>query len=149
MKINVAKKKITTNDIGKVALSVLYNSGYEWLQTQKENKEFIIEIKNRRNPKFHRMVFAIASYVVYHAPESSIWSRLTPYLFIKAVAREFGFVEIEYTLDGEPHLKAQSIAYESMEQKEFEELFDKIVLEASRITHIKIRDILLSYKDFM
>jgi len=149
MKINVMKKKITSNDIGKTAISVLYNSGYEWLQKQKEGKEFIIEYKNPRNPKFHRMVFAVANFVNFHAPEDSIWSKLTPYMFIKAIERAFGYIEYEYDLQGKEYVKAKSIAFESMTQSEFEELFDKVLDEAVNITSVSKMEIIQNYKEFM
>ena len=86
-----------------------------------------------RNPKFHRMIFAIAQNVVDNAPEKSYWSGKDAKHFIKAVELTIGMMEEIMDCNGQVHLQAKSIAYENMDDEEFKTLFDPMITEGARV----------------
>jgi len=89
-----------------------------------------------RNPKFHRMIFAIAQTVVTNAPEGSYWSGKDAKHFIKAVELTIGMTEEIMDCNGQVHLQAKSIAFENMDDEEFKTLFDPLVKEGARVLEI-------------
>lgn len=89
-----------------------------------------------RNPKFHRMVFAIAQSVIDNAPEDSYWNGKEAYSFIKAVELTHGFTDEMMDCNGEVHLVPKSIAFESMDESEFKRIFDALITEAARVLGI-------------
>jgi len=148
MKIASQIKEITPNDIGKKAIFCLYNSGHEFINKH-NNKKMSINISNNRSAEFHRLVFAVAQLLVYSAPESSMWNNKDPYLFIKAVELEHGFVEPVQRLDGKIEFYPVSISFTNMSQKRFKELFDCILKEAAKILDCSIEEILQNKGEFM
>ena len=86
-----------------------------------------------RNPKFHRLVFAVAQSVVENAPEGSYWSGKDGYSFIKAVELTHGFTDEMMDCNGEVHLIPRSIAFENMDETEFKKIFDPLIKEAARV----------------
>lgn len=95
-----------------------------------------------RNPKFHRLVFAVTTAVIDNAPEDSYWHGKDAYHFIKAVELKAGMVDEIVDLNGEVHLIPKSIAFENMSEDEFKKLFDALVTEAARILGCSERDVL-------
>ena len=86
-----------------------------------------------RNPKFHRLVFAVAQSVVENAPGGSYWSGKDAYSFIKAVELTHGFTDEMMDCNGEVHLIPRSIAFENMDETEFKKIFDPLIKEAARV----------------
>ena len=86
-----------------------------------------------RNPRFHRMVFAVAKTVIDNAPDGSYWQNKDAYAFIKAVELTHGFTDEMSDCNGEVHLVPRSIAFENMDDDEFKKLFDPLITEAARV----------------
>ena len=95
-----------------------------------------------RNPKFHRMVFAVAQMVTDNAPEGSYWSGKDGYSFIKAVELTHGFTDEMIDCNGEVHLVPRSIAFENMDNDEFKKLFDPLITEAARVLGVSEGELL-------
>ena len=95
-----------------------------------------------RNPKFHRLVFAVAQSVVDNAPEGSYWSGKDAYSFIKAVELTHGFTDEMMDCNGEVHLVPRSIAFENMDETEFKKLFDPLIAEGARVLGCTENDLL-------
>ncbi|HNX82641.1 MAG TPA: DUF1367 family protein [Candidatus Omnitrophota bacterium] len=95
-----------------------------------------------RNPKFHRLVFAVASAVTDNAPEGSCWNGKDAYHFIKAVELQAGFVDELVDLNGEVRMVPKSIAFENMAEDEFKKLFDVLISEGARILGMTERELL-------
>lgn len=95
-----------------------------------------------RNPKFHRMIFAIAGKVVENAPHDSYWHGKKPIHFIHAVELTIGMVEEEIDLSGQVHLRAKSVKFENMDDDEFKTIYDPVVTEGARILGISERELL-------
>ena len=95
-----------------------------------------------RNPKFHRLVFAVAQSVVENASEGSYWNGKDAYSFIKAVELTHGFTDEMMDCNGEVHLVPRSIAFESMAEDEFKKLFDALITEAARVLGVTENELL-------
>lgn len=95
-----------------------------------------------RNPKFHRLIFGVASMVIDNAPEESYWHGKDPKHFIKAVMLTIGQVEEVVDFKGEVHMTPKSIAFENMDETEFKPIGDAVVKEAARILGISERDVI-------
>lgn len=94
----------------------------EVLKRHKVGSEFWVEIKKARNPKYHRMYMALLR-IVYENQE-----RYTNFrIFRKAVELAAGHVEIIPSLDGEPHIQVQSIAWDALDEHGFQELFPQVM----------------------
>ena len=95
-----------------------------------------------RNPKFHRMVFAVAQMVTDNAPEGSYWRGKDGYSFIKAVELTYGFTDEMMDCNGEVHLIPRSIAFENMDEAEFKKIFDPLITEAARVLGVTENELL-------
>jgi hypothetical protein len=118
------------------------DAGSETAISKMKDKEWSLEYNKARNPKFHRMVFAIAQMVCDNAPEDSYWHEKDGYHYIKACELKAGFVDELIDLDGEIHFIPKSIAFESMADDEFKKIFEVMVKEAARILGCSERDVL-------
>lgn len=94
---------------------------------------YTMETCKARNPKFHRLVFAVANLV---CSNSAAWSN--PHLFVKAVQLTYGFTEPMRDTHGEVFQIPRSIAFENMDEDEFKKIFECLLIEASRITGVDI-----------
>lgn len=99
----------------------------------KEGAAYSLTYAPARNPKFHRLVFAVAQSVVENAPEGSYWRGKDGYSFIKAVELTYGFTDEMMDCNGEVHLIPRSIAFENMDETEFKKIFDPLIKEAARV----------------
>jgi hypothetical protein len=108
----------------------------------KNGASYSLEYNKARNPKFHRMVFAVAQKVCDNAPEDSYWNGKDAYHLIKAVELKIGFVDELVDFDGEVHMIPKSIAFENMEEADFKKLFDALLEEGARILGCTIRELL-------
>ena len=106
------------------------------IQKWKTGAEYGLEYKLSRNSKFHRMIFAIANMTVENAPEESPWNGKPAIMLIKAVELDNGFAEPQLKLNGEINMIAKSIAFDNMDQDEFDKLYNPLVKECARILDI-------------
>ena len=87
-----------------------------------------------RNPKFHRKFFALLNFAFDHweAPkgfetEISVTPQKNFEQFREDAIILAGFYEVYWRLDGTFRTKAKSISFASMEEDEFEELYNKVI----------------------
>lgn len=91
-----------------------------------------LEIKNKRNPLFHRKYFALLK-VGFDAVDYGDHTykgqpvKKNPKSFRKDIAILCGFYEVEYKYDGSFRLVAKSISFAKMEETEFELLFSQTI----------------------
>jgi hypothetical protein len=148
MKLEAKIRRVQMSDLDSTAIFCSYNSGHDYVNKHID-KEMTINLANNRSGKMHRKAFAIAKFCSYHAPEISPWSGKDPYLFIKAVELEHGFVEPCMDLEGKITFIPASISFTNMSQNDFNKLFQALVTETSKITLIEEDDILENYREFM
>lgn len=108
----------------------------------KSGAQYSLTYAPARNPKFHRLVFAVATSVVTNAPEGSYWNGKDALHLIRAVEISVGLVDEIVGFDGEVHMMPKSIAFENMDEAEFKKVFDRLVTEGARILGCSERELL-------
>lgn len=101
--------------------------------------QYTVEIKQARNPGFHRKMFAFLGFCFEH------WSAENAGLEFADEATQFdtfrrnltvlaGFREVSYTIDGRMRVEAKSLAHGKMEDDEFERCYHAMINAA--IEHV-------------
>ena len=104
----------------------------ERLERFKSGAIYPIEIKQARNPAFHGKVFAFMQFCFEH------WSADKTDARFKTSAAQFdtfrknltvlaGYKDVTFTIDGRLRVDAQSLAFNQMEQDEFEECYSALI----------------------
>lgn len=104
----------------------------EALQKFRNGEQYEIEIKQSRNPAFHRKVFAFFNFCFEHwAADKTEWQYFDEHkqfdTFRKNLTVLAGYKEVTYTLDGNLRVEAQSLSYGNMEQSEFEQCYSALI----------------------
>lgn len=115
MKINIVKQ---LNGTFKVA----HDSDYEKLKKVKVGVIYEVDIKNRRNAKFHRKFFALINLVYQNQETYDNIDHLRKDLTIAS-----GFYEQHKTFTGQTRTEASSIAFNKMDEIEFSSLYNKFL----------------------
>jgi hypothetical protein len=149
LKINIIKRKITKEDIGKSAFFPGSATAEKEFEKRQCNVHYIADVKKPRNIKHHDLVFGLANYLSFHAPENSPWNNCTPYKFIKGIMHEAGITDFYMLSDGEIVEYAQSIAFENMDEIEFGKINDLIFFHVSRILKIEEDYLRKNYKEIL
>lgn len=102
----------------------------------KNNTIYSVEVKKARNPLHHNLIFLLAQIAVEHAPEGSPWEGKDAYAFIKAIELEAGIVDYITKLNGETHVIPKSIAFENMDEIEFNRISDLVFRTVAKIVGI-------------
>ena len=100
----------------------------------KTGETFEIDIKNARNPAFHRKVFSFMNFCFEH------WQGVNEHqcegkqfdVFRESLTVLAGYHESYYVIDGSVRVVAQSISYAAMEQEEFERFYSAIISAAMK-----------------
>lgn len=108
------------NNVGRVI--PLYDSDYENFKKVRRNHPIEIEIKVKRNYKFHKKFFALINMVFENQEVFTDFE-----LFRKELTILSGFYNEYVTFDGEVKRDAKSISFSSMDELEFSELYQKFV----------------------
>ena len=152
-KLCAIKKKVKQEDIGKNALFPVYSSDIDYLNQVKGGYEFLIKTEKKRNPRFHKLVFAMAKCIITNIAEShklySIVTRMQPYDLIKEIMFNAGMVEMKLRLSGDIYYEVKSIKFESMDQTEFEQVADVLMSKGCEILGIDIVDFRRNYQDYL
>ena len=93
---------------------------------------YTIDIKEPRNPKFHRKVFAFLNYCFeYWQNDNDYQTERTSFdVFRDNLTVIAGFKDVYYKLDGSLRVEAKSISYASMEQDDFEQYYLALIQAA-------------------
>lgn len=105
----------------------IYESDLHEKQKLKIGKDYVCEIHKARNLLFHKKFFGLIKCTWLNLPEhfDSIFPH--PEVLRKVLLIEAGFYNICYLLDGTEIKEAQSIAFDSMDQAQFEEVYNKVL----------------------
>ena len=115
MKINIVRQ---LNNTFKIA----YDSDFEKLRNIKVGVPYEVEIKNKRNAKFHRKFFALINLVFQNQDKYDVIDELRKDLTIAS-----GFYTQHETFTGQIRTEANSIAFQNMDEIEFSELYNKFL----------------------
>ena len=104
----------------------------EALMKFKTGEQYQVEIKQVRNPAFHRKVFAFFKFCFDHwAADKTEWryfdERTQFDTFRKNLTVLAGYKVASYTIDGRMRVEAQSLSYGNMEQDEFERCYSALI----------------------
>lgn len=111
----------------------------EALKKFRNGELYEVEIKQTRNPQFHRKVFAFFNFCFEHwSADKTEWKyfdeRKQFETFRKHLTVLAGFKDVSYTIDGRVRVEAKSLSYGNMEQDEFEQCYSALINAA--IKHI-------------
>lgn len=107
--------KGTFKRVGNTAVPV-GKEGREALLAIPEGKEFVGEFRTARNPDQHELFWSLCTLVAEATDSSKI--AVKEWLLEKC-----GFVDLVFYPDGSMQVRPKSIAWESMEQQEFNQFF--------------------------
>ena len=111
----------------------LFDSDYEALKKVPKNTEVEIEIKQKRNIRFHKKAFALLNLCFQNQDNFESFEAMRYYLTCKA-----GFFEIHPAPSGEPVVLAKSISFSSMDETEFSDWYDKVLNQVLKLTKADI-----------
>jgi hypothetical protein len=111
----------------------------EKMSKLKTGEQYEIEIKQTRNPQFHRKVFAFLGFCFQHwsadhtecqfMDESAQFDTFREHITVLA-----GYYETTYNLKGDVRIRARSLSFGNMSQEEFEQFYSAAIRVA--VKHI-------------
>ena len=100
----------------------LYDSDFDQKKKLKIGQEYLVEIRHPRNYQFHKKAMALFNIGHQNTPEINM-----PFdVYRKWVTMRAGYVDIYETPRGKLY-DAKSIAFGSMDQIEFEEVYSRVL----------------------
>jgi hypothetical protein len=105
----------------------LYDSDLTKKQRLRIGQDYECEIHKVRNIFFHKKFFALIKTTWLNLPEHLDEIFPHPEVLRKALQIEAGFYNVYYLLDGTEIKEAQSIAFDKMDQAQFEEVYNKVL----------------------
>ena len=132
MKVCLLKIKVK----GEYLFKPLYNSDREFINKCKEDKPILVSHRRARNPKHHKLIFAIANCIKANLPEDHFFYYALPIDIIKAIMLDAGIVEYKHNLNGTVRAEPKSIAFENMSEDDFEPVSDIIFKTAARLLNV-------------
>lgn len=97
--------------------------GLRELHAHKDGAEFRMTIQGARNPKQHRLFFALVKIAAEQDPEYEGNTERARH----DILRTLGHVDYEVDRDGTAHVNVKSISFSAMTQAEFNDLFQHAV----------------------
>jgi hypothetical protein len=93
------------------------------------------DFKQMRNYQFHKRFFALLQFLYDHWEpgefQSARWEGITPQKSFEQFRSDIiilaGFFKASYRLDGSVRILPKSISFSNMKQKEFEELYQRVI----------------------
>ena len=122
-------------------LKPYYQSDENAFKELKKNQVYFVEIKKPRSIEHHKKIFALANCVIANLPETSIWHNKDAYTLIKAVELELGYVDQKIKLNGEVSHEPKSISFESLDQIEFQKLYDKAIVILAKMIDVTTEEL--------
>ena len=144
MKYSSIRKIITQDDIGKTALFAYGKLDLEEFEKIKLNRVCISETKNSRNAKLFKKYWSLMKLVADNIDSFQDHESVSDYLKMK-----IGHVDFKTVVDGVVKIKVKSIAWDRMNQDEFEKFWEKIipvVTELLGVSEQEINDNLIFYQ---
>ena len=116
-----------------------FDTDVERVEKFKAGGMYPVEIKQSRNPDFHRKVFQFFQFCFQHWSADKTDSRFKSNAaqfdtFRKNLTVLAGYKEVTFTIDGRARVEPKSLSFGNMEQTEFEECYSALINAA--IKHI-------------
>ena len=136
MKITLIK---TLNNNFKIA----YDSDFEKAKKIKVGEPYDYEYKNVRNPRFHRLYFAMLNMVFQNQELYNNIDHLRRDLTIEA-----GYYDLRANIHGEEIKEPKSISFASMDQMQFDEYYNACLDVIVKYFHFDKQDIIDNIDQF-
>lgn len=149
MKICFAKLKITSDMIGQYCLYPCYNSDAKFLNRCKEGKPELMSHRESRNPKHHKLIFAIARCIKDQLPENNILKNFSNKDLIKAIMYEEKIVDEFINIDGTKRFEAKHLNFEDMDEREFIPVSDAMFKWGAHLLNIEESELRENYKEYL
>jgi hypothetical protein len=104
-----------------------YKSDVEEFKRLKNLQIYSAEVKQSRNPLFHKKCFAIANCVLQNLPEDAIWHGKDAHALLKACEIQVGFVLQRIKLNGEVYFEPEPLNFAEMDETRFSEFYEKVL----------------------
>jgi hypothetical protein len=126
-------------------LQPVFNSDYEKLKESKlkMGEVYEVEIKKKRNYKFHKKFFALINLCHENQDIFDYYDDTREYLTIKA-----GYYRKIMMPNGNIQVRAKSISFATMDEIEFEELYQRVITAACNFIGIEKEDLLNEILNF-
>ena len=124
-------------------LQPLYDSDYSEKKKLKIGQVYLVEIKHPRNILFHKKFFALLNLCYENYETQMPFESFRRWITIKA-----GYFNA-YETDKGVFYDAQSIAFGSMNQIEFEEVYSRVLDVVIKLLHVTEEDINSEIMSFM
>jgi hypothetical protein len=143
------KVKIKKEHIGRNCFYPVYGSDRDMLGKCNYDDPVLCSTRKVRNPRHHKLIFAIAKCVIANLPDENLWSKATPYFLIKSIMFAEGIVD-EYTnLDGTKRLEAKHINFATMDEDEFQKVSDAVFKWGAKLLEIDEQNLRVNYFDYL
>ena len=136
MKITLVKQ---LNNTFKIA----FDSDYQKAKKIKVGEPYEFEFKNVRNPKFHRLYFALLNMVFQNQEMYNNIDHLRRDLTI-----ESGYYDLRANIHGEEIKEPKSISFASMNQEEFSEYYNAVLDTIVKYFHFDKEDIISNVEQY-
>ena len=109
-----------------------FDTEAERLERFKTGVIYPVEIKQSRNPGFHGKVFSFLQFCFEHWAADKTDARFKTSAaqfdtFRKNLTVLAGYKDVTFTIDGRLRVEARSLAFNNMEQPEFEECYSALI----------------------
>ena len=116
-----------------------FDTDVERLEKFKTGEVYPVEVRLARNPDFHKKVFKFFQFCFEHWAADKTDERFKPTAaqfdtFRKNLTVLAGYKEVTFTIDGRLRVDAKSLAFNNMDQAEFEECYSALINAA--IAHV-------------
>lgn len=109
----------------------------------KLNQVYEVEIKKKRNYEFHKKFFALINICFENQEHFELIDDLREYLTVKA-----GFYRKIQMPNGYEQIKPKSISFSSMDNIEFNDLYDKVLIQVIKLLGCERNDLMELLNDF-
>lgn len=106
---------------GTIILRPLHSNDEQQMGKLKQNVEYSFEVKGARNPAFHNKVLSLFRLGFENQEQINNFDNYRKVMIMKA-----GFYDAVQTSKGTVYLP-QSIAFDKMDQQEYEDLFERVL----------------------
>ena len=121
----------------------LYNSDYDKLKKLKRDTELVWEVKQQRNPMFHRKCMALFNLGFENQEQINSFDNYRKIMTMKA-----GFFTTEITDKGVVYF-AKSISFANMDNSEFEDLYSKLIHVIAKDLNLNDTEVRQNIESFM
>ena len=121
----------------------LYNSDYDKLKKLKRDTELVWEVKQQRNPMFHRKCMALFNLGFENQEQINSFDNYRKIMTMRA-----GFYTTEVTDKGVVYFP-KSISFANMDNSEFEDLYSKLIHVIAKDLNLNDTEVRQNIESFM